>query len=44
MLRIFLFTIASIMVAIFVLFLLVGEMFDWIQLFKDVFTSKAKKH
>jgi len=44
MLRIFLFTMAAIVVAIFALFLLVGEMFDWIQLFKEVFTYKGKKH
>ena len=44
MLRIFLFTMAGMTVAIFVLLLWVGEMFDWIQLFKDVFTNKAKKH
>ena len=44
MLRIFLFTMAAIVAAIFVMYLLVGEMFDWIQLFKDVFTNKAKKH
>jgi hypothetical protein len=44
MLRIFLFTMAAIMAAIFVLYLWVGEMFDWIQLFKEIFTNKAKRH
>lgn len=44
MLRIFLFTVAAIVVAIVLLFLWVGEMFDWIQLFEDVFTNKTKKH
>jgi hypothetical protein len=32
------------MAAIVVLFLWVGEMFDWIQLFKEVFANKPKKH
>jgi hypothetical protein len=44
MMKIFLFTMAAIVAAGFALFLLVGEMFDWIQLFKEVFANKAKKH
>jgi hypothetical protein len=44
MLRIFLFTIAAIVIAIFILFLWLAEIFDWIELFKNVFTNNAKKH
>jgi len=44
MLRIFLFTMAAIMATVVVLFLWVAELFDWIQLFKEVFTYKGKKH
>jgi hypothetical protein len=35
---------AAIVAAIFVLFLWVAEIFDWIELFTNVFTNKAKKH
>jgi len=36
--------VAAIVAAGFVLFVWVAELFDWIELFKNVFTSKAKKH